>query len=197
MMKSNRNRITVITAAAISLCAAAYSQQSSNLEQRVLDLERRVAKLEARAGVSALPEAAQQTRSPQAAQPERAYATSMPLVLQLVNKKTVKSNEAGRPDELQFTVQFKNTGVRDITDIEGDLVVKNISAKPLLDFGISASKYIAAGDSILWACAVDYDPKEDGHRVVSQSDKSYLVIELKPESISYSDGTSDVYRTPR
>jgi len=179
-MRRGRARKTFEAGCMIALCASAVFAQKGNLEQRVAELEKRVAKLEARSAQKAA-----------AAKPASAY---VPLQLKLVTKKLAKASETGEGDQIRFYVQFKNTGSKDITSIDGDLVVKNINAQALLEFGMSAAKYVGTNDSIIWIGAVDYDAKEDGHRAVVDSDKSYLIVELRPTSIQFSDGSANVYR---
>jgi hypothetical protein len=187
-------KASMFLAVVIVLPVVSPAQQSSSLEQRLADLERRVAKIEARAGISGASETVQKSNSA-VEQPSysatSAYSAAVPVSLKLINKK-IAHGEGNEPDGIQFHIQFKNTGMRDITGIDGDLFIKNLSAKPLMDFGMSMSKYIAAGDSLLWPCEVEYDPSEDGQKAVYQSDKSYLIVDLKPQKIQYSDGTVDV-----
>ncbi len=194
-MRRGRARKTFEAGCMIALCASAVFAQKGNLEQRVAELEKRVAKLEARSAqkaAAAKPASARPAVS--VASPAPSYSTYVPLQLKLVTKKLAKASETGEGDQIRFYVQFKNTGSKDITSIDGDLVVKNINAQALLEFGMSAAKYVGTNDSIIWIGAVDYDAKEDGHRAVVDSDKSYLIVELRPTSIQFSDGSANVYR---
>jgi hypothetical protein len=174
------------------LFAPVLAQQSQGLEERIADMEKRIARLESKAGISSVPQAAQ-ARSQQDAAPV-AYSTSVPIKSQLVTKKLVSASESGEKEELHFFVQFKNTGTRDITAIDGDLVIKNISGQSLLDFGMSTAKYIAVSDSIMWIGAVEYEPDDAGQSSIAKSDNSYLIVDLQPESIQYSDGTVDRFK---
>jgi hypothetical protein len=169
--------------------------RGQTVEQRLTDLELRISRLEAKVGIGQAATAVQPSQESHAqsySQPA-SYNTAAPVILKLINKKFA-SGEGDEPDGLQFHIQFKNTGSKDITGIEGDMLVKNLGAKQLMDFGMSMSKYIAAGDSLLWPCEVEYESSDDGHKSVYQSDKSYLIVELMPEKIDYSDGTSDVFK---
>jgi hypothetical protein len=185
------------TAAALFCCTVVSAQPKSGLEQRIGDLEKRVARLEKRLGEATTQAPAPARPVPTVSSSVRApvYSTRIPLDLKLVTKKVVKSRESGG-DEIEFFVQLRNTGSRAIIGIEGDLIVKNINAQKLLEFGMSASKYIAVNDSVIWIGAVDYDSKETGQRSIVATEKSYLVVELSPEVIRYQDGSQDVYRKP-
>ena len=112
--------------------------------------------------------------------------SSVALQAKLVSKKIVPTEAPGQPDDFELHIQFKNAGARDVTSMDGDIVLKNLGAKELVRFGFSTAKFIAAGDSAMWAGRIEYEPDDAGHKSVASSDKSYLVLDIDYDNVSFS-----------
>jgi hypothetical protein len=192
-MKPRIGRISVSAASCIFCISAAlspiYCQESFvTLDQKVTDLEKRVARLESLAASRGASSASAST-----VQPVYTGAPS-PLLATLMSKKLVGENGN---QQFGFLFQFRNNGQKDVTSFGGDIIMRSLNAQQLLDFEIGVSQKIPAGSNATWYGGISYDTKDANQRTVAGTDKSYLVVEFKPDTIMFSDGTMQVYSTKK
>lgn len=174
------------TAFILSICCFVYSfsQDTRGLEKRMSELEKRVASLERRA--SSEPAAYQN------------YTVSKiqdyMITAKLFTKKYQPADYSNPRDNLAFLITFYNYNPNNVGGLRGDIIFLTEQGDTLISFYADISKLLPANGNNSWYGGIPYDPTNNNHRRLLETDLNSISLKLRLDEIIFSDGTKKIFK---
>ncbi|MEO8764860.1 MAG: hypothetical protein ABI416_11260 [Ginsengibacter sp.] len=103
----------------------------------------------------------------------------------LQNKTYVSKNNK---NILIFTIAFKNTGIKKIKTVAGNLAIRDLMEKPIRNVAIFLDEDVAPGQTLIKTYSSDYNDADENDRRMRAKDLFDMRTAWNPEKIIFENG---------